>query len=269
MTTITVKEEVLTPSIMQSWLDNLHPRQRTVSKEVVANYVADIKSGKWIDEVQDKFILDTESRLVQGMHRCRAAVEANYTMRATVVRNVPESVIHLVDNGRTRTIANHVHIGTGLPNSGAIASLARLLINWERGKRGRALYSSSVRTSVLVEFVHEHHELLDIVRFADRVRHGVMNGATSVFALPMALFMDIDSAAAEDFFEKMATGADIKSGSPLHALRERILRERIATTKTNDYELIAYIIKAWNAERTGKTIRVFKLADGETYPEPI
>jgi hypothetical protein len=87
------------------------------------------------------------------------------------------------------------------------------------------------------------------------------------------LLSEVDTDAATWFLDRVADGAELRTGHPVLALRERIRREREDSRGRMSTEIaLALVITAWNAYRAGRTLQKVQLPKGglsaETFPIP-
>lgn len=80
------------------------------------------------------------------------------------------------------------------------------------------------------------------------------------------------SSAANGFARSLATGANLDETSPIHQLREQIIRDKSSKKRTEGIDMLAMCIRTWNnmaqhKQATQKRIRAFN-AD-KTFPLPI
>ncbi len=57
--------------------------------------------------------------------------------------------------------------------------------------------------------------------------------------------------------------------SPIYWLRKRLEANRIAKAKLPRREIIALIVKAWNAYAGGFQVKILRWSAAENFPEPI
>jgi hypothetical protein len=80
-------------------------------------------------------------------------------------------------------------------------------------------------------------------------------------------FKEHDATLAKTFFIQLVTGEDKEIPSPIRALRSRLLNDKDATKKMGQVEKLALFIKAWNAVRSNRQVRVLSWGVGkEPFP---
>lgn len=92
-----------------------------------------------------------------------------------------------------------------------------------------------------------------------------------MFSVLYWMLSNRDARAAEEFFHKLATGADLSAGDPILMLRNALqdrngLGER-RNTRYAKRRIAALTVKAWNKWRKGKTVKLLKFSDSEAFPE--
>lgn len=65
----------------------------------------------------------------------------------------------------------------------------------------------------------------------------------------------------------IVTGSNLAQGSPVYLLRERLVRNATDKAKLGREYMLALAIKAWNATRSGRTLRALKFTDGNDIKE--
>jgi hypothetical protein len=77
------------------------------------------------------------------------------------------------------------------------------------------------------------------------------------------LFSRKDKVLAESFIEALGSGESLKKTDPVYLLRERLIRNKTDQAKIGYPHIAALAIKAWNATRSGQSIRVLKMITDE------
>lgn len=120
--------------------------------------------------------------------------------------------------------------------------------------------------SAVAEYVMPEDEAR---RLTERIRNtrGV-KCAASTLGITYYLFATKSKPQADEFFDKLRTGAGLAEGDPILVLRNRLAMDGSTRLATESPEVLAWFIKAWNAWRKGRTIKVLRFKAGETFPEP-
>jgi len=89
----------------------------------------------------------------------------------------------------------------------------------------------------------------------------------------LARLWRIDADAMREFSRRVASGADLPSDDPVLLLRRRLIQQKYDKYRLKNDELAAFIIKAWNAYRTGASLNVLRWVRGgqnpEAFPVPL
>lgn len=105
--TLRVEFEVqdLTPELAAFFLQNPRDNQRTLIPARVAMYAADLRAGRWTDNLQQIW-LDSSLRLADGQHRCSAVIAAGMPIPNVLISIAhDESVLESLDAGAPRSRA--------------------------------------------------------------------------------------------------------------------------------------------------------------------
>jgi len=263
----------ITPELATEWLrSNTH--NRNLRQRVVGSYATDMAAGAWVEDGQSiKF--STDGVLLDGQHRLAAIAKAGVTIRMLVVRGLPDSTQDTMDTGAKRTMADVLKL-RGEANYVALASALLRVHQWQNGARrsiGRG-NSPDVRPT--------HRQLLQLLQDQPEIRRSAEIGVRVRNALPMPsgctalchwLFSRIDQGDTAFFFARLIDGAGLQTDDAVYALRRSAeLNAKDKARSTSEPYTIALIIKAWNAYREGRPVRLLQFKSGganpEQYPEP-
>jgi hypothetical protein len=197
--------------------------------------------------------------LLDGQHRLLAIVESGVTIESMVVMGIEESVFPTLDTGRTRSYSDVLSI-YGEKNCKNLASTLRKL--WYYRKQGGNPHPGKLKPSVeqLTEFLNEENGVRDSLEIAQswysKMRPRLMSPA--VIACYHHLFSEKDASLADSFFDRLTSGLNLDQTSPIYRLREKLLMNLTSLKKFPPLHLEAMLIKAWNAERKGRKIKIIK-----------
>ena len=260
-----MKLETITPAIAREWLSkNTH--NRPLRARVIAKYAASMKSNQW--EVNGETIKFSEDgRLLDGQHRLTACVQANKTFQSWVIRGLPSQVFDTIDTGKNRE-AKDILALEGAPNAQILAPALRFLyIQNEIGSlaEGYSKFSGLITNRDILE-VHEKHPGM-----AKSVSYIVgLKGLTNYMSFSVAGFLhyqfaQFDEFMADDFFMKISKGVGLEETNPCLILRNKLLNLH-RSTDSGRLETIALTIKAWNAYRKKRPVKVLRWQEGEDFP---
>lgn len=240
----------ITPKKAQELLEG-NKRNRPVRKSHVRQLAEEMKAGKWV--VNGVPIIFNGKLLIDGQHRLLACVESGKPFETLVVSDVAPNSFLTIDVGRKRTAADTLAT-RGEENYSALAAAAYIVevyYSKEFGDRftSKTRYSNRAVADAMKSYV----ALPASVSFCVPLRTKTV--PISIMSATHYIFSRIDHIRADDFIRRMATGENVKSGTPMAELRARLVENYTSIRKHSRGYLISLIIKAWNAERTGREIK--------------
>ncbi len=108
-----VTRMAITPEMAVNWLEKVNTHNRPLSDAHVARLARDMKEGNWLLTHQG-IAFAPDGTLLDGQHRLWAIVEANVSVEMHVWFNVTPEALMAVDTGKTRGLADVLHLGGGL-----------------------------------------------------------------------------------------------------------------------------------------------------------
>jgi hypothetical protein len=277
-TNLNIEVLTITPDMARTWLDR-GGKNRNLSERRVLKLVGIINRGEW-RLTGETIKLDADGTVRDGQHRLEAIARAGMPVQSVLVRNIEESAFDAIDTGASRTIADVLSIH-GYGNRISLAAQARALLIIERfgryAVRGRAEAAHAVSTANALAYVRAHPEVEEALRIAYQVKSAGLMGGAAMWATAFTLFLRIDPAALEEFADKLATGADLTTDSPILRLRNRSIADKSQrgdNSESGREMLMAVIIKAWNHWRRGEQIKQLTWKgqsdkNPEAFPVPI
>lgn len=245
--TLTVEVVEITPERAEDLLGH-NEQNRGVAALVVDKYTRDMKAGKWALNGQTIKIGKT-GRLLDGQHRLMACAKAGQSFPAIIVSGLEEDVFETFDLGARRSIGEILK-DKGELNTSALGAALRQLWLLENGffmSRGAA-----PTVAELLGTLERHPDLRNSIRHGRRVMD--VTAPTLVVALHY-LFSRVNQHRADEYVERLIDGADLFAGHPILVLRDQLMKAK-AKKKTGlpDAERAAWMIKAWNAYMTDRTV---------------
>lgn len=235
----------ITPEVAKQLLTK-NIGNRPINKIHVDRLSRAMLAGEW------KFNGDTicinGDRLIDGQHRLTAVVESGITIRSILVSGLASSVFDTKDIGRHRSAADTLSV-IGEVNTRKLAAALSVVDQYMTGRVGEWVRYSNVQMEALLQ---SHPRIRESVRKCGNpkiVRPSVLAACHYLFSLK-------DAELADAFIEKVMHGKALSEGEPAYVLRERLLANTLSQKKLSMRVLMAFIIKAWNAERDGKHLRV-------------
>jgi hypothetical protein len=256
--------ETVTPELAEQWLQqNTH--NRNVNERTVLAYARDMEAGRWADNGEAiKFAFD--GTLLDGQHRLHAITLARVAVRMLVVRGLPHSAQETMDSGRKRTTGD-VFTLRGEKDSALLASVLRRVWMWDRGdyRLARNVIPSTADCIVLLD---QKPGIRTSVEAASRVRQQFRYLPPSIVGLTHWVFLHIDAEQTNWFFDRLGDGASLPTGHPVLTLRNRAMDEIGKGQRVPEDRVLAYVIRAWNAYRDGRTLARIQHGLDDALPMP-
>lgn len=261
--------ETITPEDARRYLTG-NIKNRPISVTRVRRYAAQMDVGGWQLNGQP-VILNGRDRLLDGQHRLLAVIEHGKPVVMTVCRGVTEEAFRTIDTGKGRNAADLISMEGG-KNCTALASSLRYLWKWEHDcLQTRGPTTSKVNEPApfeLLDMFKSIPEMQEITNYITNRKRGFNYIMPGPFGFCMYLFRQIDPIAADTFFRKLVSGLQMNEGDGTYALRQRLIKRKLDKDSMNGVEFAAITIKAWNAERTGRHLRVLVWKKSESFPVP-
>lgn len=262
-----VGKMTITPEQAKAILADRNNHNRRVSPNVVARYARDMTNGDWLLN-GDAVRFAADGTLLDGQHRLHAIAKAGVTIQTVVVWNLPVEAQATMDDGRKRTMANVLELAERPQSAKTVASILRRAILWERGVVSTG-GSAAPSKSEMQRYLDEHPEVVEAATVAEHIRNSRgIRCAASTLGLAYYLFAAKSKPMADQFFDSLRTGAGLEETSPILVLRNKLVAEGSTRLATEQPEVLGWFIKAWNAHRAGRGIKLLRLKANETFPEP-
>lgn len=266
--------EEITPETAKQWL-GLNHKNRHLSDPVVNRLAGIIRRDEWMADSTDGIGLDTDGGVINGQHRLAAVIEADKTIEALVVRNVRPEVIKVIDQGRGRTFTQYLQMMENIHQPTVTAPAIEWLYRMNHGLEVAVPTAQKPTVPQLLETFGEHRKISLSVDPAHEAYRRVACPTKAMLTAYHYAMASVDPELADDFFASLASGVDLVQRSPVHALREKFLKENAKdqSRKARNYVLGAWLVKAWEATRQGLEMTERQLywtgsgRKGEPYPK--
>ena len=254
----------VTPDLAKEWLDrNVH--NRPLRKSKVVNYARDMRAGHWaLNGEAVKFAVD--GVLLDGQHRLHAVIAADATVQMLVVTGLANDTQTTMDSGVKRTTGDALGL-EGQKNSQMLAAILKKIWMWEQGDyKFAANYAPT--TAECAALLAQHPEIHRSVEIALHVRSTFRAMPPSVTGCAHYVLSKVAQDDAVWFFARVADGAVSEPGHPILALRTRVTNEALSGAVVHQHQRMAYLIRAWNAVREGRSLTRIQQAPKDPMPLP-
>lgn len=215
----------VTPDLAQAWLSkNAHNRKMNARR--AANLAAYMRSGEW--QVNgETIILSENGLLLDGQHRLKAVTLFGRAVPMMVAFGASDSAFATIDTGKARSPGDILSM-SDIKNPTACAAAAKLI--WQLMHQQPMMVA--VPPSYLLKIIERYPS---ITKWASKTGGMGVNTILpqSVLIAACAYLDDIarKPATAEAFFKGVTEGAGLPEGSPILALRNRLINVRAASGK--------------------------------------
>ena len=248
--------ETITPAQAKAYL--LHnTKNRTLHPKRVSIMAADMRMGAWVVN-GDTIRFDVEGTLVDGQHRLSACVTSGVPLTVIVVRDLDVSAFMAMGKENPRSLGDMLSI-LGYKDGVRLGAAAKVFYGLSAGYPTSMISKSynkmsHTQAAMVVELVP------GLITWLQRFQS--TSEFSAVRAGPECLYVALaeatsqeDPELADSFWESVMTGTDLYKGHPAKALRNKMLRERMATHgASHHWQWVGWAISAWNAHRKGRMV---------------
>jgi hypothetical protein len=247
--------------------------------------VTALKAGDWRVN-GDTIKFDEDGLLIDGQHRLQAIITSGLPVQTYVIRGLPRGSFDTLDIGKPRTPADTLS-SLGYSQTIALAAAMRQMLildylsvsgfyTWQT--HGPAYDATLLTPARARSMITQHLELPEWVLLARRMRAAGVPSGDGFWAGTLYWFSCSLPDAGDDvtaFAEGLISGAALEVNNPILVLRNRLfsIKEASRLHRVTGEQIMALVIKGWNAFRRGETITILKWSRGgaskEKFPIPI
>ena len=265
-----IKSEIvlITPAFAAELLRQ-NIRNRSLTSARVDRIRDAIQRGEWKLN-GDAIRVSSTGVLLDGQHRLTPIMLSGLSVESFVTSGLPDEVFDTIDvNSRPRGPSDIFNLH-GFKSSTSVAATALLVYQWSKSPKSLALSSSKQPTAAqLVELVRSQPEIYEHAMWGQSDRFARSYLSPSVAGFTRYVFSAHNKHAADDFFEKLATGAGLEEHSPILHLRNALLiaSAKSSRDKLNRNHKIALIFKAFKQYLAGAEIKILRVRYDGDAPE--
>ena len=252
----------ITPEQATTWLNKSKHNNRPISRASVSKISRALKNGEWALNGQPIIISD-EDDLIDGQHRLLACKETGIPITSLIVEGVPASTYSTMDNGRLRSLSDTLS-GLGYTNTLKLSSALRLLI-WYEDNDGTKFNAGKYSNRMGEDRIAGFSDLDVCVRMGD-IKQLRMLGSVGAFIFVVYHARSYDPKMATDFFGMLASGLGLLEGSPIAALRNRLIRAKGDDLRMSPVRVAAMTVIAWNAVVEGRNMQIVRWKETSAFP---
>lgn len=235
----------ITPDFAAQLLSR-NTRNRPLSKKLVDDYAKILRSGNFLIN-GDPIRVDLNGVLLDGQHRLSACVSTGIPIQAVFVEGLPPKVMSTIDQHSKRTIGQVLAI-EGHKNANHLAALVRMTYGIATGQR----FSVRLSSSDVIKFIERHPAVIQSASLTTVI---FPKTSTIVGAIHYIGVFNGHSEHAAEFVRGFKNGIPKYDGDPIHAVRERLLRDSRITPS----DRVKLCVNGWNKFILGERSTLAKI----------
>lgn len=274
MTERTYVEELITPELAGQYLTK-NTGNRGVKDRRVRLYTQQMADGQW-RPTGESIKFSKSGRLIDGQNRLLAVIAADVPVVMLVARGLEDVAQESMDTGATRSLADVLKM-RGETSGSNLAAVIRALYIWDHSdpsttrRVGLSGQSWSVSNAQLLAYFDENADGVRGLHLKCETYRRSLKIPSSVLAPLVREMQDLDYEDADDFMRRWCKGVpsaqNFGERDPLVQLNQAANRLKSSRGDYDKTEMAAYVVKAWNAYRTGIPIHSLRFRTGGSSPE--
>ena len=251
ITSVLVK---VTPAIAKEWLDKSNNKNRPLDKRRVKFYTESMRLGKWA-ATGEPLIFGTDGGLLNGQHRLSAVVASGESIDFMVTFGVEPTAFRNADRPKPRSFSDHLAV-EGVSDHHTLSSAVALL---QKMENNFSESSALARYDDLDEILAHHPGLSST---PSRTGAGLI--PSSCCRVLWYITHRAEPNIAPEFWRLFISGAGLDNGSPILALRNKILTIKAKRGRFEQKTIFAMFSRAWNAYYTGSKMAKIYISGRDT-----
>lgn len=236
----------VTPELAGQWLKQ-NKRNRGIRPNVVASYARDMLEGRW-KFAGDPIRRAPDGTLLDGQHRLLAIQSSGVSVDMLVINGLPKDAQAAMDLAIRRQPADMLRIEGYTGDLNRMQAVARQMMMFDKATPPTPMQ--------VLEFIRENlDELTNSISMIRLCQDADVHGGALIGAAYMRCYR-IDPDDADEFFSKLASGAELPQASPILSLRNYLLKTKFRSINVvNSRRLQSVFFNAWNQWRLGRSLR--------------
>lgn len=262
-----IETVLITPAMATEFLKR-NSNNRPVKEKRIIKYAKDMLEDNWIAETGETIKILLNGNLGDGQHRLMAIQKAGIPVKMQIAFDCSNDIFKVIDSGCSRNASDVFKIDKINYSSKApsIIVLHNKLLN---GMSADNTHSYSAQK--LLDLYYERKDFYnEVFKKTDKWYLGFNQILIpSIIGGFYAYFFDINPIDANEFFEQLTSGNDIKHNA-IKLLRVKLFDDKLSNKKLTPPTKHALLIKTWNYYRKNQQIKFLKYdADTEKLPKAI
>lgn len=261
---------LMTPVLAQYILDKYNQRNRSLSPRNVLKLSRAFAEGRWVD-TRVPVIFSEDGLLVDGQHRLQALIARKMQVPMDIMFGADADAFAVMDRGKIRSSSDVLSI-EDIPNSIKVASTVKWIHLYDTGALGQSgMRSRDLEPDQVRALYPTMPGIQESIRRAEGLRHRKLVTGTVAGAMHY-ICARLNRDEADHFFDCLGTGFGYShERAPGLALRNMLIENAAVSgdKRLQPTRVGAYIIKAWNAQRQGRHLGLFRFSKTESFPKAI
>lgn len=252
-------EVTITPAFAQTLIAANADNQRFKKPQKISGYASDMKAQptRWRAKTGESIKVSQSGYLIDGQNRMHAVVESDTPAVFDIAWNVPDRNIEVIDGNTPRSLGDRFRIH-GATDSFAVGPPLRWIIAIEHGNPMLSGYGYlPTHTEMQERYQADAGDIDAAVARGLDLRRSIRGANAGAASTAYYLFMQADKVAADLYWEKLVTGANIAPGNPIHAMRDRFVGP--TGRYLNRKEQLALVIRAFNGWTANEALATIQL----------
>ena len=239
---------------------------RTVREELVYLYASEIQEGRWLFNGEAIKISRT-GVILDGQHRLLALsiCDEGASITTLLVTGLADSAQSTMDQGVKRNASDILSLA-GIENvDSQVAAGIKVFMIWEADllfsetKATRALTSSPA----MLAWAQKNPNTVELIHYGVRFRNiPIRNGVLLAFYAKAKL---AHGDTVDAFMTALLDGTDLHAGSPVLALRNRLIKIRANSVRLSDRDAIGILINTFTHYRLNHRITRIQMPNGRSF----
>lgn len=246
---------VVTPEIAQEWLD-LNSPNRNLSPGTIEAYARRMAQKKWKLN-GEAVIFAKNGAMLNGQHRCHAAIKAQMPFETIVVRGVDPDAQQTMDDPRKRSVNDQQKL-RGLNYPASASAAARWLL---RLRLGSIAHAKRMTNAEVLDVLEKHPGLGESAQqLAGDTIPGLLPSVMVAVHYLGSVVLGLQPKA-DSFVGVMATGVPAYEGDPAHLWREKLIRAKAQGNGLAPKDQWEGTVHAWNLFVANEKVKRFQIPD--------
>ena len=258
--TITSTLRTITPELAEQILEK-NLINRRISPKRLSVLTQEMLAGTFKTN-GESIIISQSGNLLDGQHRLAAIVQSEKPQEIILVQGVDDTTTHTIDTGRSRSSSDTLNM-RGVKSAGTVSASATQLYK----VIAQTPRSVPIPTAYILETIERYPS---VVRWAQRYNSSkiMKKKIPGSSLIPALVYFDEIAKRpdlANELWNKLETGADMKMGDPVLALSNRLL----GLQRNTGGKIWGAVCRVIDAMEKGESLqRIFASAQGGYQDQP-